>query len=128
MRAELVRAPEGGGDAPRISPGGACPSCGYNIGHNAPIVRDGLAIDPLQRTVIWKGAPVDLLRAEFDVLLTLVRGGGRVIPHAALMESAGYDGDAPANNASVRVRHLRQAMDGVPIINMFGVGYAWRPR
>lgn len=50
-----------------------------------PLVVGGLRIDPLTRLVSLDGAPVDLSRREFDLLLALAQRAGEVVTKRELL-------------------------------------------
>jgi DNA-binding response OmpR family regulator len=50
-----------------------------------PLVVGGLTIDPLTRLVSLDGAPVDLSRKEFDLLLALAQRAGEVVTKRELL-------------------------------------------
>jgi len=50
-----------------------------------PLVVGGLAIDPLTRQVSLDGAPIDLSRKEFDLLLALAQRAGEVVTKRELL-------------------------------------------
>ncbi|HYO19432.1 MAG TPA: response regulator transcription factor [Dermatophilaceae bacterium] len=50
-----------------------------------PLVVGGLTIDPLTRQVSLDGAPVDLSRKEFDLLLALAQRAGEVVTKRELL-------------------------------------------
>ncbi|MFX8281888.1 winged helix-turn-helix domain-containing protein, partial [Acinetobacter baumannii] len=47
--------------------------------HDDTLVFGELAISPPNRTVTWRGQPVDLKTAEFNLLLILARAAGTVL-------------------------------------------------
>lgn len=88
-----------------------------------------LTVDRNAWTVSVKGAPVSLTRKEFELLLTLLRKRGRVLPPSFLLETVwGYGGDAYAGSRTLKVHiaSLRSKLGpaiGKQIINVPGVGY-----
>jgi DNA-binding response OmpR family regulator len=50
-----------------------------------PLVLGGLTIDPLTRQVSLDGAPIDLSRKEFDLLLALAQRAGEVVTKRELL-------------------------------------------
>jgi DNA-binding response OmpR family regulator len=87
----------------------------------------GIAIDTGSRDVTVDGARVDLTALEYDLLVTLVRRAGRVVPRNALLELSGR-GDATVGERTVDVHisRLRKKLGddgGQRIQTVRGVGY-----
>jgi two-component system KDP operon response regulator KdpE len=94
------------------------------------IVHAGdIEIDLLKRLVTRGGVPVRLSPREYDLLVRLVEGGGRVLMHKQLLTSVW--GPANANDIQylrVFIGHLRQKLEPDPsspryLITESGVGY-----
>ena len=61
---------------------------GTNNGTNGRLIHVGdITIDPAARSVSKAGQPLALAAARFDVLLTLARERGGIVPHARLIEA-----------------------------------------
>jgi DNA-binding response OmpR family regulator len=95
---------------------------------------DELQIDLARRTVVVRGAPVELTYVEFELLRTLVARPGRVFSRQALLEAlwGGYAYREP-RTIDVHVRHLREKLEREPrepelILTVRGVGYRFRDR
>ena len=91
------------------------------------IVVGHVAIDVGARHVRVAGEPAELTGLEFDILLTLARRPGRVVPRETLLAEAGRN-DVTVNDRAVdvHVSHLRKKLGDDPprlIRTVRGVGY-----
>ena len=92
------------------------------------VVRD-IVIDVAARDVRVAGAAVELTGIEFDILLTLARRPGRVVPRDTLLAQAGRDDVTVGDRTvDVHVSHLRRKLGDDPrapriIKTVRGVGY-----
>jgi len=68
-----------------------------------------LDIDPGRRQAAWRGAPLDLRPAEFDLLLQLGRHAGQPVAAASLTASLwpGESAKVAAGRLSVHLHRLR---------------------
>jgi DNA-binding response OmpR family regulator len=88
-----------------------------------------IAIDVSARDVRVAGATVDLTGIEFDILVTLARRPGRVVPRDTLLAQAGREDVTVGERAvDVHVSHLRRKLGDDPrapriIKTVRGVGY-----
>lgn len=110
-----------------VAPPTICPSCGLDLRLDQPITRDGIEIDPRRREVRWRGEPVHLQPSAFTMLYALVKAAGCTLSHGALMERTGSAGLWVDKGVGLRIHQIGRALPGVPIISIFGEGYAWRP-
>jgi DNA-binding response OmpR family regulator len=91
-------------------------------------VRD-IVIDVPARDVRIAGAAVELTGIEFDILVTLARRPGRVVPRETLLSQAGRDDVTVGDRTvDVHVSHLRRKLGDDPraprlIKTVRGVGY-----
>jgi DNA-binding response OmpR family regulator len=91
-------------------------------------VRD-IVIDVPARDVRVAGAAVELTGIEFDILVTLARRPGRVVPRDTLLSQAGRDDVTVGDRTvDVHVSHLRRKLGDDPrapriIKTVRGVGY-----
>jgi DNA-binding response OmpR family regulator len=91
-------------------------------------VRD-IVIDVQARDVRVAGAAVELTGIEFDILVTLARRPGRVVPRDTLLSQAGRDDVTVGDRTvDVHVSHLRRKLGDDPrapriIKTVRGVGY-----
>jgi DNA-binding response OmpR family regulator len=87
----------------------------------------GIAANTGSREVTVDGTRVELTAIEFDVLVTLLRRAGRVVPRAALLELAGRaDTTVGERSVDVHVSRLRRKLGddrGRRIQTVRGVGY-----
>jgi DNA-binding response OmpR family regulator len=92
----------------------------------APVERGPLRVDPAARWATIDGAPLDLTRTEFDLLLLLVTHPGRAFSRDFLLERVwGYDYDGAGRTVDSHVMRLRRKLGplGEQIVTVWGVGY-----
>ncbi|GAB3771851.1 response regulator transcription factor [Ramlibacter monticola] len=84
--------------------------------------RAELELDAPGRSCVFRGRRVVLTRAEFDILLCLVRSYPQAVPAAGLLKEAN---DAPQRSTAlqVHIHHLRQKLHEDAIETVGGVGY-----
>jgi two-component system, OmpR family, response regulator QseB len=83
-----------------------------------------LTIDPAQRRVLFRGAPVELSAREFAVLEALMREPGAVISREKLEDAVyGWGEEVGSNSVEVHLHHLRRKLQPQLIRNVRGVGY-----
>jgi two-component system KDP operon response regulator KdpE len=98
----------------------------------APVVEVGdLKIDMIKRLVSRAGAPLHLSPKEYDLLVQLVEGGGKVVTHRQLLTAVW----GPAHTEDIQylrvfIAQLRQKVEPDPaaprlIATEPGVGYRW---
>jgi DNA-binding response OmpR family regulator len=91
------------------------------------LVFGGLAIDRALRTVTLDGAPVDLTRTEFDLLLRLAERPGEVHSKRAILQGLwGSDWVGDDHAAEVHVAHIRRKIGPAGpryVRTVRGVGY-----
>jgi DNA-binding response OmpR family regulator len=97
-------------------------------------IRAGdVTIEPSQLRVFVGSEPVRLRLKEFQLLLALARGPGKLMTRQALAREVwGYDHLASSRTIDVHVRRLRQAVEDVSdftyIHTVHGVGYRFEAR
>ncbi|HSK46917.1 MAG TPA: response regulator transcription factor [Coriobacteriia bacterium] len=103
--------------------------CTRDSTDETPVRIGDLTIDPSRREVSIDGAPVELTRTEFDILLTLALHPGRVYSRLQLLEAASGDAfDGYERTIDAHVKNIRRKL-GVDsksqryIRTVFGVGY-----
>ena len=90
---------------------------------------DGVAINPLTRTVNVNGAAVQLTAKEFDLLFHLAAHRGQVFTRSQLMDQVwDYEYAADPSTVTVHIRRLREKVESDPvrprlIKTVWGVGY-----
>ena len=90
---------------------------------------DGVAINPLTRTVNINGAAVQLTAKEFDLLFHLALHRGQVFTRSQLMDQVwDYEYAADPSTVTVHIRRLREKVESDPvrprlIKTVWGVGY-----
>jgi DNA-binding response OmpR family regulator len=84
-----------------------------------------LQIDVPSRTVLLHGFRVELTRMEFELLLHLGRGAGRVFSRQSLLTDVWCATDLTSpRTVDVHIRRLRAKLGDVPMITTVrGVGY-----
>src|SRR5688572_10002561 len=92
------------------------------------LVAQNVAVDITKREVTVDGSTIELTGLEFDVLLTLMRRAGRVVPRDSLMSEARGDVVVGPRTVDVHISHLRQKLGDDPtkprlIKTIRGVGY-----
>lgn len=113
----------------------AGPSVGADAAVDTP---DGLRfgqlhIVPRDRTVFWRGQPVELKSNEFSLLLILARGAGRVISRDEILQQLrGIEFDGIDRTVDVGIYRLRKRFEdaeGEPqrIKTVWGRGYLFSP-
>jgi two-component system, OmpR family, response regulator QseB len=94
-------------------------------GRASPEIAFGaLTLDPVKRSVSWRGKQVELSAREFAVLEALMREPGAVVSRARLEDSVyGWGEEVGSNSVEVHLHHLRRKLDPALIRNVRGVGY-----
>jgi DNA-binding response OmpR family regulator len=94
-----------------------------------PISISGIELDPLQHTVVVRGAPASLTPHEFELLFQLASQPGIVLTRQQLL-SLVWHGEAFVTERSVDtlIRHLRCKVEVTPaspvlILTVWGYGY-----
>lgn len=85
-----------------------------------------LSIDMAGRTVLVAREPVDLTRAEFDLLAALARRRGSAVSRAWLLEHVmGLESEATERTLDVHISRVRKKLGaaGALIATVWGVGY-----
>jgi DNA-binding response OmpR family regulator len=96
-------------------------------------VRD-LELDPAKRTVVVRGADVELTFVEFEILKSLATNPGRVFTRDMLLTRIwGDSAFRDPRTIDVHIRHLREkierdAKDPEYLFTVRGVGYRFRDR
>ncbi len=84
-----------------------------------------LAIDPQRRECRLGGSELNLSPREFDVLLSLARAAGDVVPKHRLAQALAPLGESVDFNAiEVHVHNLRRKIGAARVRTVRGVGYA----
>jgi two-component system response regulator QseB len=98
--------------------GRACPEVSYGA----------LTLDPVERTVHFRGKPVTLSVREFAVLEALMRHPGSLVTREKLLDSVyGWGAEVESNAVEVHLHHLRRKLCSELILNVRGVGYRLVP-
>ena len=97
------------------------------------IALHGLSIDPLARTVLLRGAALDLTPREFDLLYWFARHPGEVFSRLALLEHVwGYQHEGYEHTVNTHINRLRIKIEHNPaepdiILTVWGKGYKFAP-
>jgi two-component system response regulator QseB len=87
-----------------------------------------LTVDPVQRTVSFRGSRVDLSAREFAVLEALMKDPGAVVSREKLEDAVyGWEQEVDSNTIEVHLHHLRRKLTPQLIRNVRGVGYRIAP-
>jgi two-component system response regulator QseB len=91
---------------------------------NPEIVIGELTLNPVTRSVSFKGEQIDLSAREYNLLHALMRQPGAVLSKAEL-EQALYGGgeEVGSNTVEVFIHHLRKKLGPEVIGNVRGIGY-----
>lgn len=93
---------------------------------DADITCDGIAVDTEKRRVTANGSDVNLTRKEYELLLTLIRGKGKVFTRDELLHNVWeFDYSGESRTVDVHIRTLRAKLGscGDIIETIRGVGY-----
>jgi OmpR family response regulator RpaB len=87
---------------------------------------DGLTIDPVTRTALRQGEPVELTSTEFDLLLLLAREPGRVFSRDDILNRLrGHEAELYTRAVDIVVSRLRKKLEPVVAIKTLrNAGYA----
>lgn len=81
-------------------------------------------LDPVHRSVSFRGAPVELSAREFAVLEALLQEPGAVVSREKLEDAVyGWGAEVGSNSVEVHLHHLRRKLEPGLIRNVRGVGY-----
>jgi DNA-binding response OmpR family regulator len=89
----------------------------------------GIELDPVRRTVVRDGRPLDLSVKEFAVLEALIRAAPGFLAAEALLEQVWDEhADPLTNTVTVTIGRLRRKLGDPPIIvTSAGIGYRIQP-
>lgn len=96
---------------------------------DAPMIFDGLSIDPERREVRADGRLVELSALDFDLLAAMAASPGRVFSRSQLLEKVwGYDFYGDERVVDVHIRNMRRTLGDDPehprwVATVRGVGY-----
>jgi OmpR family response regulator RpaB len=90
------------------------------------LVFDGLLIDPVRRTVLRQGEPVELTGTEFELLLLLAREPGKVHSRDDILNHLrGHEAELLTRAVDIVVSRLRKKLDPLDCIKTLrNAGYA----
>ena len=90
------------------------------------LLFEGLAIDPVTRSVARQGEPVELTGTEFELLLMLAREPGRVFSRDDILNQLrGHEADLFTRAVDIVVSRLRRKLEPLPAIKTLrNAGYA----
>jgi two-component system response regulator QseB len=101
----------------------------HAAGRGSPEVSYGaLTLDPVKRSVRFRGEAVALSGREFAVLEALMRQPGALVTREKLLDSVyGWGAEVESNAVEVHLHHLRRKLCPELILNVRGVGYRLVP-
>lgn len=83
-----------------------------------------LKIDPAARTVLYRGAPVELQAKEFNLLHEFALNAGRVLTREQIQQRLyAWGEEVESNTVDVHIHHLRRKLAPELIRTVRGVGY-----
>lgn len=90
-------------------------------------IEDKVVVDTMTRVVYKEGAPVNLTRKEYEILLMLLKNKGSVISREKMLERVWSN---TKEETSVRVvdgyvKRLRKKLDLFQLSSVRGIGYIW---
>ena len=90
------------------------------------LLFEGLAIDPVTRSVVRQGEPVELTGTEFELLLMLAREPGRVFSRDDILNQLrGHEAELYTRAVDIVVSRLRRKLEPLPAIKTLrNAGYA----
>ncbi|AOY94817.1 DNA-binding response regulator [Cupriavidus sp. USMAA2-4] len=97
------------------------------------LVFGSLVISPPNRRVVWRGQPVDLKTAEFNLLLILARAAGKVLSRDDILkqlrgiEFDGIDRTVDSGISRLRRRFEDAAPEPQKLKTIWGRGYLFSP-
>ena len=97
---------------------------------NSIIQSYDLVIDTTNMTVKKNGEIIFVTKTEFQILSTLIRNNGIIVPRNSLLQNIWDDaGDfIDDNTLSVHISRLREKIGAEHIKTIRGVGYRWEGR
>jgi two-component system response regulator QseB len=91
---------------------------------NPEIVIGELTLNPVTRSVSFKGEQIDLSAREYNLLHALMRQPGAVLSKAELEQALYGEGEeVGSNTVEVFIHHLRKKLGSEVIGNVRGIGY-----
>jgi two-component system, OmpR family, response regulator QseB len=91
---------------------------------SSDLVHGHLKVDPIARTVLLDGHPINLTAREFAILTHLLEHRGKVISKQQLQEALySWSDEIESNTVEVHVHHLRRKLGRELIKTMHGMGY-----
>ena len=94
----------------------AAPARVTGNGHAAERIRFGdIEVRPRTHGVFRRGFPVALRPKEFELLMALLRRGGRIVPRLDLLRDVwGYDAEVVSRTVDTHVAELRRKLEDDP--------------
>jgi DNA-binding response OmpR family regulator len=99
------------------------------VHHQGEKIRYGdLVLIPEERSVQWKGSPIELNRREFDVLRFFIQRAETVVTREELLQLLDKDGEIFDRTIDSHVSHVRSRLKlagikAIQISSVYGVGY-----
>jgi len=97
-----------------------------SMGDDGRLRFEGLLVDPVTRTVLRDGSPVELTSTEFDLLLLLAREPGKVFSRDDILNRLrGHEAELYTRAVDIVVSRLRKKLEPLPAIKTLrNAGYA----
>lgn len=106
-----------------------CPSCGYDLVTDQPIILGDYSIIGAGYPVCYRGTPIKLSPMESNICATLMKAFPKAVKPDALTLRLGSEGEW--NIPQVLVCKIRRKFKEIgledPIETMYKIGYRWRP-
>jgi len=89
-----------------------------------PPAGHGISLDPIARTALRDGVPLELSRLEFDLLLFLARHPRQVFSRTQLLSQVWGHTHTTNRTVDVHVSRLRTKLDDADLVTtVYGLGY-----
>jgi DNA-binding response OmpR family regulator len=89
-----------------------------------PVAASGITLDPIARTALRDGMPLELSRLEFDLLLFLARHPRQVFSRTQLLAQVWGHTHTTNRTVDVHVSRLRTKLDDPDLVTtVYGLGY-----
>jgi DNA-binding response OmpR family regulator len=102
----------------------ARPDIAVELDSAAPSPEGEIRLDPIARTALRDGAPLELSRLEFDLLLFLARHPRQVFSRTQLLSQVWGHTHTTNRTVDVHVSRLRTKLDDPDLVTtVYGLGY-----
>jgi DNA-binding response OmpR family regulator len=101
------------------------------MGNDSMYRDEHCAVDFLKQAAFLDNETLTLTRKEFELLATLARNAGDIVPRDVLLQNIwGYSREIRTRTLDVHIRRLRKKLNPYGeqyIETIFGVGYRFQP-